>query len=123
MRRKSALSGSRGARSGAATAVKTTKRPIRPPIADKVLRRESRASSSARAFMGSSAVADARIEPRVAQVDQDVHGDEDHGIEQDQVLHDDDVALDHRGDERAAEAGHAERLFYRHGPAQHEAEE
>src|SRR5262252_7526623 len=99
MRRKSALSGSRGARSGAATAVKTISRPT---SAESVLRREKRATSMARAFIGGSAVPDPRIEPGVAQVDQHVDADEDDGIEEDEILNDDDVTLDHRGDERAA---------------------
>src|SRR5262245_63151552 len=123
MRRKSAFNGSRGASSGAATAVNTIRRPNRPPIAESVLRREKRATSMARAFTDASPEADARVEPRVAQIDQDVHRDEDHGVQQDEVLHDDDVALDHGGDERAAEAGHAERLLDGHRAAEHEAQE
>src|SRR5690242_14600094 len=103
MRRKSALSGSRGASIGAATAVNTIARPTIPPIAESVLRRENRMDSSASAFTTASSVADARVEPRVAEVDQHVHGDEDHRVEQDEVLHHDDVTLDHRGDERPAE--------------------
>src|SRR3989441_12882541 len=49
MRRKSALSGSRGASSGAASAMKMMERPTRPPTADSVLRREKRASSTSNA--------------------------------------------------------------------------
>src|SRR5439155_18281377 len=123
MRRKSALSGSRGARSGAATATTRMRKPTSPPIADNVLRLANRTSSAVRAFMPGSAVADARVEPRVAEIDQDVDADEDDGVELDQILHHDDVALDHGGQERAAEAGHAERLLHRDRPAQHEAEE
>src|SRR6266545_1838710 len=127
MRRKSALSGSRGASSGAASATKRINAPTKPPSADRVLRRAKRTSSANTAFIPRlvrpSAVADPRVEPRVAEVDQDVDRDEDHGVEQDEVLHDDDVALDHRDDERAPEAGHAERLLYRHRATQHEAQQ
>src|SRR6267142_557491 len=123
MRRKSALSGSRGASSGAAIAVMRIKRPTSPPIADSVLRRENRPSSTARAFMPVSAVPDARVEPRVAEIDQDVDADEDHRVEQHEILHDDDVALDHRGDERTPEAGHAEGLLHRDRAAEDEAEQ
>src|SRR5262245_35225962 len=117
MRRKSALSGSRGARIGAATAVNTISKPTSPPSAESVLRREKRAISMARAFMGGSAVADAWVEPGVAQIDQHVDADEDHRVEQDEVLDHDDVALDHGGHERPAEAGHAERLLDGHRAA------
>src|SRR6516162_7028888 len=102
MRRKSAFNGSRGAKTGAPTAANTIKSPTSPPSADSVLRREKRASSSARSFMTTSAIPDARVEPRVAQIDQDVHGHENHSVEKDQILNDDDVALDHGGDECAA---------------------
>src|SRR3989442_8718898 len=137
MRRKSALSGSRGASSGAASAMTMMERPTRPPTADSVLRREKRASSTSNADLitGSprpsnglrlavpSAVPDARVEPRVAEVDQHVDDDEDHGVEQHEVLHDDDVALDPRDDERTPEARYAERLLDRHRATQHEAEQ
>src|SRR6195256_2491811 len=70
-----------------------------------------RASLTAAARPPISAIPDARIKPPGAEVKEHVHAHEDHGVEQDQVLDDDDVALDHRGDERAAEAGYAERLL------------
>src|SRR5207247_10875757 len=93
MRRKSALSGSRGASSGAASAMTMMERPTRPPTADSVLRREKRASSTSNADLitGSprpsnglrlavpSAVPDARVEPRVAEVDQRIDHPQDHG--------------------------------------------
>src|SRR5881628_1426274 len=60
------------------------------------------------------------VEPRVAQIDQHVDDDEDRRIEQHEVLNDDDVALDHGGDERAPESRHAERLLDRDGATQHE---
>src|SRR5262245_54784807 len=123
MRRKSAFNGSRGASRGAATAVNTISRPTSPPSAESVLRRENRATSMARAFSDGSAVPEPRVEPRVAQIDQHVDADEDDGIEENEILDDDDVALDHRGDERAAEAGHAERLLHGHRAAQHEAQQ
>src|SRR6266849_8295609 len=123
MRRKSALSGSRGASKGAARATKRITTPTKPPSADRVLRRAKRASSTSTDVITGLAVADARVEPRVAEVDQDVDGDEDYGVEQDEVLHDDNVALDHRDDERAPEAGHAERLLDRHRATQHEAQQ
>src|SRR5947199_9935779 len=131
MRRKSALSGSRGASSGAASAMTMMERPTRPPTADSVLRREKRASSTSNADLitGSprpsnglrlavpSAIPDARIEPRVAEVDQHVDDDEDHGVEQPQVLHDDDVALDHRHHERAPPPRPRQRLLDGHPTA------
>src|SRR5438093_3125224 len=137
MRRKSALSGSRGASSGAASAMTMMERPTRPPTADSVLRREKRASSTSNADLitGSprpsnglrlavpSAVPDARVEPGVAEVDQHVDHHEDHGVEQHEVLYHDDVTLDHGDDERAAESGHAEGLFDGHRAAEHEAEQ
>src|SRR5437773_10302627 len=84
MRRKSALSGSRGASSGAASAMTMMERPTRPPTADSVLRREKRASSTSKADLitGSprpsnglrlavpSAGPDARVAPRGAGVEQ-----------------------------------------------------
>src|SRR2546426_11042764 len=114
MCRKSALSGSRGASNGAASATKRIRTPTKPPSADRVFRREKRASSPSTDVVTVLAGADARVEPRVAEVDQDVDGDEDHGVEQDEVLHDDDVALDHRDDERSPDAGHSARMFDRH---------
>src|SRR5882724_11917901 len=124
IRRKSALSGSRGASSGAASATKMMARPTKPPMADSVLRREKRASSTSSALITGSPrtlvacgarsqtrlasrlrlalravlrlarplpVPDTRIEPRIAEVDQHVDDDEDHRVEQHEVLHDDDV--------------------------------
>src|SRR5262245_3456253 len=127
MWRKFALSGSCGAIQGAVIAITTMSRPTIPPAADRVLRRAKPASSrriarSADAVAGSG-IADARIEPRVAQVDHEVHEDEDHRVEEDEVLHHDDVALDQRGDEGAAEPGHAEGLLHGDRAAQHEAQE
>src|SRR5215831_16252801 len=108
-------------------AITTMSRPTIPPAADRVLRRAKPASSrrierSTDAIAGSG-IADARVEPRVAQVDHEVHEDEDHRVEQDEILYHDDVALDERGDEGAAESRHAEGLLHRHRPAQHEAQE
>src|SRR5207245_9794747 len=94
MRRKSALSGSRGASSGAASAMKMMERPTRPPTADSVLRREKRASSTSNADLitGSprpsnglrlavpSGIPDARAEPRVAGGSQQLADGEEHGL-------------------------------------------
>src|SRR2546426_7682521 len=129
MRRKSALRGSGGARSGAATATTTMRTPTSPPAAARVLRRAKRASSTTTALITDSrlalpsAVPDARVEPRVAEVDEHVDDDEDRRVEQDEILNDDDVALDHRGDEGAPEARHPERLLDRHRAPQHEAQQ
>src|SRR5206468_3026298 len=134
MRLKSALSGSRGASSGAATATKTMKAPTRPPAAARVFRRAKRDSSvkieeragfpgalgtlaGVGAMSGPPLKSNSRVEPRVAQIDQHVDDDEDRRVEQHQVLDDDDVALDHGGDERASEPGHPERLLDRHRSA------
>src|SRR5262249_36544472 len=101
--------GSRGASSGAATAVKTISMPTRPPSAESVLRREKRAIPMARAFMGGSAVPDARVEPRVAQVDQHVDADEDHRAGQTAGLAHEEVPLHTGGNDRRPEAGPADR--------------
>src|SRR5215471_11250927 len=97
-------------------AIRMMRRPTIPPAADSVLRRAKPTSSrrmerSAGALAGSG-IADARVEPRVAQIDHEVHEDEDHGVEKHEVLHHDDVPLDQRGDEGAAEPGHAECLLH-----------
>src|SRR6267378_5250851 len=134
MRRKSALSGSRGASSGAASATKMMAMPTRPPMAESVLRRAKRASSATICpitdsprlrlrLAKPSAVTDARVEPCVAEIDQHVDHDEDHRVEQYEVLHHDDVALDHGDDERAPEPGHAEGLLDGHRAAEHEAKQ
>src|SRR5215813_9319477 len=112
MRRKSALSGSRGAINGAVRATRTMNSPTTPPASDRGLRRPKAASSTTAPIM--ALVADPRVEPPVGQVHEDVHGHEDQGVEQHEILHDDDVALHHRGDEGAAETWHAERLLDRH---------
>src|SRR2546426_575882 len=75
------------------------------------------------AMSGPPLKSNSRVEPRVAQIDQHVDDDEDRRVEQHQVLDDDDVALDHGGDERASEPGHPERLLDRHRSAQHEAQQ
>src|SRR5207245_10977538 len=101
MRRKSALSGSRGASSGAASAMKMMERPTRPPTADSVLRREKRASSTSNADLITgpprpsnglrlavpSAVPDARVEPRVAEVDPHIDPPRNHGGAQHAGIH------------------------------------
>src|SRR5262245_24910926 len=127
MWRKFALSGSCGATHGAVMAITTMSRPTIPPAADRVLRRAKPASSrrierSTDAIAGSG-IADARIEPRVAQIDYEVHEDEDHRVEEDEILHDDDVALDEGGNQGAAEPRHAEGLLYGDRAAQHEAQQ
>src|SRR5262249_15233448 len=101
-----------------------TSSPTMPPTADSVLRRAN-ATSSRRSVRSSerlavSAITDTRIEQCVAHIDQYVDEDEDHRVEQDEVLDDDDVALDQRGYERASQTGHTEGLFYCHRAAQHE---
>src|SRR5207247_9906928 len=100
MRRKSALRGSRGARSGAATATTTMRTPTSPPAAARVLRRAKRASSTTTALItdsprtrvacGSSAalrlappsaVPDARGAPRVGEARADGDDDENRRVE------------------------------------------
>src|SRR5207245_10069986 len=101
MRRKSALRGSRGARSGAATATTTMRTPTSPPAAARVLRRAKRASSTTTALITDSprtrgacgpsatlrpappsAVPDARGGPRGAEVDAHGDGGEGRGVAQ-----------------------------------------
>src|SRR5258705_3214316 len=103
MRRKFVLSGSWGATQGAAMAMTMMSTPTMPPAADSVLRRAKLTSSRrierfSEKVLGSG-IADARVEERIAQIDQEVHHDEDHRVEQDEILDHDDVALDQRGDE------------------------
>src|SRR3989449_9955660 len=102
MRRKSALSGSRGASSGAASAMKMMERPTRPPTADSVLRREKRARSPSKADLitgsprpanGVRVAAPSTIphkpgEPRRAAGGQDRYHAEDHAGEQHEDLRD-----------------------------------
>src|SRR5215471_12013818 len=107
MWRKLVLSGSWGATHGAAKARRTMRRPTMPPAAERVLRRAKPASSrrserSTEAAPGSG-IADTGIEQSVAQIDEEIDQDEDHRVEQHEILHHDDVALDERGDQRAAE--------------------
>src|SRR5215510_6419273 len=127
MWRKLVLSGSWGATQGAVMAITTMSRPTIAPTADRVLRRanptNSRGTERPSEAMVGSGIADARVEPRVAQVDREVHENEDHRVEKHEVLHHDDVPLDQRGDEGPAEPGHAERLLHRHRAAQHEAQQ
>src|SRR5262245_406353 len=134
MRRKSALSGSRGATHGAVSARATMTNPTTPPAIERGLRRPKAASSRrairfiARSPPSSEApadrlIADARIEPRVGEVDEDVDGHENQRVEQHEVLDNDDVALDYRDDEGATEARHAEGLLDGNRPAQHEAQQ
>src|SRR5260221_13710511 len=56
-----------------------------------------------------SLVADPRVEPGNRHIDRDVQHDEHDGIEEDQVLHDEDIALADRGEHRIAETLRAER--------------
>src|SRR5262245_55936692 len=126
MWRKWVLSGSCGATQGAVRAIRMMRKPTIPPTADRVLRR-AKATSSPRIerctdAMAGSGIADPRIEPRVAQIDHEVHEHEDHRVEEDEVLYHDDVPLDERGDEGAAEPGHAERLLHGDRAPQHEAQ-
>src|SRR5215470_5153105 len=105
MWRKLVLSGSWGATQGAVMAIRTMSRPRIPPAADRVLRRAKPTNSRnterpSDARVGSS-IPDTRVEQRVAQIDHEVHEDEDHRIEEDEVLDHDDVSLDERGDEGA----------------------
>src|SRR5215470_9044642 len=127
MWRKLVLSGSWGATQGAVMAITTMSRPTIAPTADRVLRRanptNSRGTERPSEAMVGSGIADARVEPRVAQVDREVHEDEDHRVEKHEILHHDDVPLDQRGDEGAAEPRHAECLLHRHRAAQHEAQQ
>src|SRR5207247_11468337 len=108
MRRKSALSGSRGASSGAASAMTMMERPTRPPTADSVLRREKRASSTSNADLitGSprpsnglrlavpSTGPGAPVPPRVTAVEPHLGPPENHGLDQHQVLAHHRVQLD-----------------------------
>src|SRR3989454_11915647 len=97
MRRKSALSGSRGASSGAASAMTMMERPTRPPTADSVLRRGKRGTSTSNADLitGSPPPADgrraagpparpgARGGPPAAEGDHHPGDHEEHGVQRD----------------------------------------
>src|SRR5215471_2713153 len=127
MWRKLVLSGSWGATQGAATATTMMRRPTIAPAAERVLRRakptSSRRTERSSDAMVSSGIPDTRVEQRVAQIDHEVYEDEDHRIEEDEVLDHDDVPFDQCGDEGTAEPGHPERLFHGHRSAQDETEE
>src|SRR5437016_1832972 len=138
MRAKFALSGSRGAIQGAVNATTMIKSPTSPPTIDNGLRRaKSHSSRATERSLGASdastttaavselmrSVPDPRIEPGIGQIDEDVDDDEDRRVEQHEVLHHDDVALDDRGDERAAEPRHHVRLFDGDGAAAHESQQ
>src|SRR5262244_1501301 len=127
MWRKLVLSGSWGATQGAATATTMMRRPTIAPAADRVLRRakptSSRRTERSPDAMVSSGIPDTRVEQRVTQIDHEVDEDEDHRIEEDEVLDHDDVPLDQRRDKRSAEPRDPERLFHGHRSAQDEAEE
>src|SRR5581483_11105669 len=113
MWRKSALSGSRGAMSGAANPTTTISRATRPPTAASQFWRRS-------VPMDDLLVADPGIEPGEGEVDADVDPHADQGVEQHQVLDHDDVALDDGGDEGASDCRHPEGMLHRHRAAQHE---
>src|SRR2546430_13525138 len=123
IRRKFVLSGSAGATQGAAIAIAMMSTPTTPPAAESGWRQAKRASSPGMERWSGSGIADARIEPRVAQVDQEVDQHEDDGVEQDEVLNHDDVALDERDDEGATQPRDPEGLLDRHRAPEHEAEE
>src|SRR5258705_3541019 len=101
IRRKFVLSGSAGAIHGAAIAIAMMSTPTTPPAAESGLRQAKRASSPSMERWSRSGIADARVEPGVAQVDEEVDEHEDDGIEEDEALDHDDVALDQRDDESA----------------------
>src|SRR5262245_49203403 len=108
MRAKLAFSGSRGAIQGAKIATRMIARPTTPPASDSGLRRAMSASSrtterspaatgtsrTAVVSVAMASVADPRVEPGIGQIHEHVDHDEDHRVEQHQVLHHDDVALD-----------------------------
>src|SRR5260370_38829274 len=68
IRRKFVLSGSAGATHGAAIAIAMMSRPTTPPAAERGLRQAKRANSPAMDRWSGSGIADARVEPGVAQV-------------------------------------------------------
>ena len=72
IRRKFVLSGSAGAIHGAAIAIAMTSTPTRPPAAERGLRQAKRASSPGMDRWSGSGIADTRVEPGVAQVDEEV---------------------------------------------------
>src|SRR5216683_5392038 len=123
IRRKFVLSGSAGAIHGAAIAIATMSAPTRPPAAERGLRQTKRANSPAMDRWPGSGITDARVEPGVAQIDQEVHQHEDDRVEQDEVLDHDDVALDERNDEGATQARDSEGLLDCNRAPEHEAEE
>src|SRR5262250_1829529 len=92
------------------------RRPAIAPAADRVLRRakptSSRRTERSADAMVSSGIPDTRVEQRVTQIDHEVYEDEDHRIEENEVLDHDDVPFDQCGDKRSAEPGHSECLFH-----------
>src|SRR5262245_49133602 len=60
------------------------------------------------------------IKPGIAQVYHDIDQDKNDAVKKNQVLHNDDVTLNHGRDQGPSQSWHAKRLFYRHRPPQHE---
>src|SRR5215470_1131157 len=71
--------------------------------------------------LAASAVADARVEPAVEDIDGEVDHHEQRGDEQDGALGQRVVALVDRPEDETADAGKREDLFHDHGPAQQDA--
>src|SRR3989442_681494 len=86
----------------------------RPPAAERGSRQAKRAISPGMDRRSGSGIADTRVEPGIAQIDQEVHHHEDDGVEQHEVLHHDDVALDQRRHESATQPRDTEGLLDRH---------
>src|SRR2546426_7329287 len=105
----------------------TMSSPTMAPAADRAVRdakaTSSRTTERSPLARAGSGIVDAWVQPGIAQVHEQVHHHEDGRVEEHEVLDHDDVALDHRGDERAPEARNAEGLLDGHRAAQDEAEE
>src|SRR5712691_865844 len=101
---RSCLSGSYGARAGANTAISTTAKTTIPPKAAKRAVSARRAKSH-RLAGGSGAIANARIEPTVDNVDNQVAEYETDSNQQDDALHQGIIARKHCIDHEASNTG------------------
>src|SRR3990170_505171 len=121
-------SGSYGVSSGATTAASTSATRITPPTVAPRERRSLRNTSrqgerAARPpTAGGSLEADAGIEVRIREVNQQVDDDVDHGDEQHCTLHEREVLVRNRVDEQLADAGPREHRLGNHSPGQQRTE-
>src|SRR5262245_13098577 len=111
---RSCASGSCGMTRGAKTAASAMSASHRP---------ESHSLGPAFTVMTrASSMAEPRIEQRIAQIDQEINGDEEERKDEDDALDERQIAVDHGIDRHIAETFVGEQPFDDHGPADQESE-